>query len=53
MVLGPQLTLIQEGFKYLPVEIRDNIYRRYVAFWQYSDIMPRLLELFNSRNHLP
>jgi uncharacterized protein YndB with AHSA1/START domain len=45
---GTQLNLIHEGFKYLPIEIRDRVYSRYVSFWGESGIMGRLLELIRS-----
>ena len=50
---GTQLTLIHDGFKYLPVQIRDEVYRRYISYWQGSGIMQRLLELISTEYPLP
>ena len=44
---GTQLTLIHEGFKYLPEEIRGGVSHCCARFWQESGIMSRLLKLIS------
>lgn len=42
---GTQLTLVHDGFNYLPPEIQEEVFQRYTSFWYDSDIMERFLML--------
>ena len=42
---GTQLSLTHDGFKYLSSEIREDAYRRYVAYWEEGKFMEQLLKL--------
>jgi uncharacterized protein YndB with AHSA1/START domain len=45
---GTELTLIHNGFKYLPAEIQEEVFQRYATFWAQSGILDRLCELILS-----
>ncbi len=42
---GTLLKLIHDGFKYLPSDIQEGIYERYVDFWNKSGILEKLSSL--------
>lgn len=42
---GTKLTLIHDGFKYLPSEIQTAVYQKYRAFWGEPSMLMRLQSL--------
>jgi hypothetical protein len=42
---GTKCTFTHDGFKYLPEDEREGIYKRYLEFWEHSDILKRLKSL--------
>ena len=45
---GTQLSLVHDGFKYLPEDIQEEVHQKYINYWQESKIMERLLDLLSA-----
>ncbi len=45
-----QFELVHSGFKRLPSKIREQIYQRYLDYWEKGDILDRLLSLIEAAN---
>jgi uncharacterized protein YndB with AHSA1/START domain len=42
---GTLISLVHNGFKYLPSEMQEPVHQRYVAYWKESGILERLLAM--------
>jgi uncharacterized protein YndB with AHSA1/START domain len=47
---GTQLSLVHDGFKYLPEDVREEVHQKYISYWQESKITERLLNLLSTDN---
>ena len=51
--LGTKLTLMHDGFNYLPDAIKTAVFERYITFWQEPNILTRLQTLIMKETTIP